>query len=250
MADKSFIEWTNSTWNVVTGCDKVSPGCKHCYAERYAIRLKNMGVKKYSHGFKLTLHPNVMDYPQSLKEPRMIFVNSMSDLFHKDIPFEFIDKVFDVIKRVDRHQYQILTKRGERLKEFASYYGSFPDNVWIGVSVETGVYKRRIDDLKTVDAKIHFLSLEPLLGPLGKLHLDDIEWVIAGGESGFNFRECRIEWLREIRDQCLAYKVPFFFKQWGGITPKAKGRILDGKIWNEFPAVEVSTVMESALRTG
>jgi protein gp37 len=242
MADKSFIEWTNSTWNVVTGCDKVSPGCKNCYAERYAIRLKNMGVKKYENGFKLTLHPDKMDYPLSLKGHRMIFVNSMSDLFHKDVPFEFIEKIFEVMKKADRHQYQILTKRSERLKEFSSHYGRFPDNVWIGVSVETAVYKKRIDDLKKVDAKIHFLSLEPLLGPLGKLELDDIEWVIAGGESGFNFRKCQADWFREIRNQCMEYRVPFFFKQWGGITPKANGRVLDGKIWDQYPR-QISCLM-------
>ena len=235
MADKSFIEWTNSTWNVVTGCDKLSPECKNCYAERYAMRLKSMGVKKYSNGFKLTVHPDVMDYPFSLKEPKMIFVNSMSDLFHKDLTFEFIERVFEVMKEVDRHHYQILTKRSERLKEFGIYYGKFPDNVWIGVSVESSTYKRRIDDLKRVDAKIHFLSLEPLLGPIGKIGLDDIEWVIAGGESGFKFRECKVEWIREIRDQCLENGVPFFFKQWGGITSKAGGRELDGRLWNEFP---------------
>jgi protein gp37 len=247
MADKSFIEWTNSTWNVVTGCDKVSPGCKNCYAERYAIRLKNMGVRKYSNGFKLTLHPDMMDYPFSLKQPKIIFVNSMSDLFHKDISFEFIEEVFDVMEKVDQHQYQILTKRSERLQEFGSYYGKFPDNVWIGVSVENIAYKRRIEDLKKVDAKIHFLSLEPLLGSLGKLDLDDIEWVIAGGESGFNHRKCRIEWVREIRDRCLEQKVPFFFKQWGGITSKAGGRNLDGRLWSEFPKLSSREVIQATL---
>src|SRR5262249_20789483 len=222
MADKSFIEWTNSTWNVVTGCDKVSPGCKNCYAERYSMRLKQMGVKKYINGFKLTFHPDKLDYPLSLKMPRMIFVNSMSDLFHKDISFEFIERVFGVMKNASRHQYQILTKRSERLVEFGNYYGKFPNNVWIGVSVETAQYKKRIDDLTKVQAKVHFLSLEPLLGSLGNLKLDNIEWVIAGGESGFNFRECNIEWIREIRDQCLEHGVPFFFKQWGGMTSKSK----------------------------
>lgn len=166
MADKSFIEWTNSTWNVVTGCDKVSPGCKNCYAERYAIRLKKMGVKKYSNGFKLTLHPSVMDYPLSLRESRMIFVNSMSDLFHSAISFEFIEKVFDIMKKADWHQYQILTKRNERLKEFGHYYGKFPDNVWIGVSVESALYKNRINDLGDIRARVHFLCLEPLLEPV------------------------------------------------------------------------------------
>jgi protein gp37 len=199
-----------------------------------------MGVKKYRHGFKLTFHPDTMDYPFNLKQPRMIFVNSMSDLFHKDIPFTFVEKVFEVMKKANWHQYQILTKRSEQLREFGEYYGQFPANVWIGVSVETALYKDRIDDLKTVKADIHFLSLEPLLGSIGKLDLNDIEWVIAGGESGFNFRECKPEWVREIKDQCIMAKVPFFFKQWGGITSKAKGRELDGKTWSQFPNVSKS----------
>lgn len=247
MADKSFIEWTNSTWNVVTGCDKVSPGCKNCYAERYSLRLKKMGVKKYSQGFKLTFHPDTMDYPFKLKQPKMIFVNSMSDLFHKDIPFKFIDKVFDVMTKANWHQYQILTKRSDRLREFGEHYGRFPDNIWIGVSIETEPYKKRIEDLRSIKANIHFLSLEPLLGPLGKLDLDDIEWVIAGGESGFSFRECKPEWVREIRDQCLKAKVPFFFKQWGGITSKARGRELDGKIWSQFPRSSRRKVLNTTL---
>jgi protein gp37 len=235
MADKSSIEWTNTTWNVVTGCDKVSSGCKNCYAERYAKRLQKMGIRKYRYGFKLTFHPDTMDYPLRLKEPKMIFVNSMSDLFHEKISFDFIVKVFEIIKKAYWHQFQILTKRNQRLREFGNYYGPFPDNIWIGVSVEAALYKERINDLKEVDANIHFLSLEPLLGKLGKLDLDDIEWVIAGGESGFGFRECKPEWVREIRDQCVKANVPFFFKQWGGITSKSKGRELDSKLWNEFP---------------
>jgi protein gp37 len=235
MADKSQIEWTNATWNVFTGCDKVSPGCKNCYAERYAKRLQNMGVKKYSDGFDLKFHPDVMNYPAKLKEPRMIFVNSMSDLFHERIDFELIDNVFLMMQEADWHTYQILTKRSERLTEFGKHYGKFPDNVWIGVSVESSLYKNRIQDLKKVQAKTHFLSLEPLLGVLGPLDLNDIEWVIAGGESGPNFRECKIEWVREIRNQCINAQVPFFFKQWGGLTSKSRGRILDRKIWNEFP---------------
>lgn len=237
MGDKSAIEWTNATWNVITGCDKVSPGCKYCYAERVALRLKKMGTKKYRNGFNLTFHPDTMDYPLKMKQPRMIFVNSMSDLFHEDIPFSFISQVFEVMKQANWHQYQILTKRSERLKEFAESYGKFPDNVWIGVSVELAAYKKRIDNLRAVDAKIHFLSLEPLLGPLGSLDLDDIEWVIAGGESGPHHRECKPEWVREIRDQCVTARVPFFFKQWGGAMSKSGGRSLDGKLWSQFPKV-------------
>ena len=238
MADKSSIEWTNATWNVVTGCDKVSPGCKNCYAERYSNRLQKMGVKKYRHGFQLTFHPDVLDYPSKMKQSRMIFVNSMSDLFHQNISFEFITKVFEVMRKANWHEFQVLTKRSKRLKEFSDFYGKFPDNVWIGVSVETTLYKERINDLRRVRSSIHFLSLEPLLGPLGKLNLSDIEWVIAGGESGFNYRECKIGWIREIRDQCIESNVPFFFKQWGGITPKAKGRLLDSKTWDEFPRLQ------------
>jgi protein gp37 len=247
MANKSFIEWTNSTWNVLTGCDKVSSGCRNCYAERYANRLMRMGTKKYSNGFKLTIHEDVMRFPLTLKQPKMIFVNSMSDLFHEDIPFDFIHRVFQTIKEADWHIYQILTKRSKRLAEFADYYGRFPHNIWIGVSIESAQYKHRILDLIKVGAKVHFLSLEPLLGSLGHLNLDDIEWVIAGGESGFGFRECKLEWLREIRDQCLHAEVPFFFKQWGGITSKANGRRLDGKIWSQFPAVQQQPTIKSVL---
>ena len=197
MADKSQIEWTNATWNVFTGCDKVSPGCKNCYAERYAKRLQSMSVKKYSNGFELTFHQDVMTYPSRLKDPRMIFVNSMSDLFHERIHFELIDNIFLMMQKADWHTYQILTKRSKRLADFGKYYGKFPDNVWIGVSVESSAYKNRIQDLKKVQAKTHFLSLEPLLGPLGPLNLKDIEWIIAGGESGPKFRECKVEWVRE-----------------------------------------------------
>jgi protein gp37 len=247
MADKSFIEWTNSTWNVVTGCDKVSSGCKNCYAERYAKRLQNMGVEKYRDGFELRLHPEVMTYPLGLKQPKMIFVNSMSDLFHEKIPFEFTRQVFDIMEKAHWHHFQILTKRGVRLTEFSKYYGEFPTNVWIGVSVETPQYKSRIDDLRNVNAKIHFLSLEPLLEPLGELNLDDIEWVIAGGESGPSFRDCKAEWIRAIRDQCIESDVPFFFKQWGGFTSKAKGRTLDGKIWNQFPALTSEEGINTSL---
>jgi protein gp37 len=169
MGEKSAIEWTNSTWNVVTGCDKVSPGCKNCYAERYALRLKKMGVKKYVNGFKLAFHPDVMDYPITLKQPRRIFVNSMSDLFHENIPFEFIERVFEVMEKANWHQFQILTKRGEKLKQFGSQYGKFPDNVWIGVSIENHFYKNRIDCLRTINAAIHFLSLF--------IHLCEYAWV-------------------------------------------------------------------------
>jgi protein gp37 len=247
MANKSQIEWTNSTWNVITGCNKVSPGCRNCYAERVANRLQKMGVKKYSNGFKLKVHPDVMNYPFTLKQSRMIFVNSMSDLFHEDLSFGFIKELFDIMNRANWHKYQILTKRSERLREFGKYYGKFPENVWIGVSIENEFYKYRIFDLKTINAKIHFLSLEPLLGPLGKLELEDIEWVIVGGESGPNHRECQIEWVREIRDQCIDHNTPFFFKQWGGLTPKSNGRKLDNKIWNEFPKLNEKIELKNII---
>lgn len=245
MGEKSAIEWTNSTWNVITGCDKVSPGCKNCYAERVATRLQKMGVKKYANGFRLKIHPDIMDYPFKIKQSKMIFVNSMSDLFHEKLSFDFIKKIFNIMEKANWHQYQILTKRNERLKEFGKYFGKFPNNVWIGVSVENSFYKKRIDDLKTIDAKIHFLSLEPLLGSLGKLDLDDIEWVIVGGESGPNYRECKIEWVREIRDQCIDHNTPFFFKQWGGLTPKSNGRKLDNEIWNEFPKLNEKIALKN-----
>jgi protein gp37 len=247
MGEKSAIEWTNSTWNVITGCDKVSPGCKNCYAERVATRLQKMGVKKYANGFDLKIHLDVMDYPFKIKQPKMIFVNSMSDLFHEKLNFDFIKKIFDVMEKANWHQYQILTKRSERLKEFGKDFGKFPNNVWIGVSLENSLYKKRIDDLKTVNTKIHFLSLEPLLGPLGKLDLHDIEWVIVGGESGPNYRECKLEWVREIRDQCIDYNTPFFFKQWGGLTPKSNGRKLDNEIWNEFPKLNEKIAIKNIV---
>lgn len=243
MGDKSAIEWTNTTWNVYTGCSKISPGCKNCYAERYALRLKNMGIKKYANGFDLTFHSDVLEYPLKIKSPRMIFVNSMSDLFHEDIHFDSIKLIFDIMEKAEWHNFQILTKRSSRLKEFGRWYGSFPKNVWMGVSVETSKYKKRIDELRNTKSKIHFLSLEPLLESLGILNLDDIEWVIAGGESGVNFRICKAAWIREIRDQCTKAQVPFFFKQWGGITAKSKGRLLDGKIWNEFPSLKQNKIL-------
>ncbi len=247
MANKSAIEWTNATWNVITGCDKVSPGCRNCYAEKFSLRLQKMGTKKYSNGFKLTIHEDVIDFPLKIKEPRMIFVNSMSDLFHKEISFEFIRMIFDVIEKAKWHKFQILTKRSERLKEFGKIYGDFPNNIWIGVSVENQYFKNRISDLKLIGSKVHFLSLEPLIGPIGQLELEDIEWVIAGGESGYNHRPCKIEWVREIRDQCIRTNTPFFFKQWGGKTSKSNGRLLDGKIWDQFPNIlkyDTSTILQ------
>ncbi len=230
----SKIEWTESTWNPLTGCTKISPGCKHCYAERMAKRLQAMGQPNYANGFKLTLHPQVLEIPLGWKKPQMIFVNSMSDLFHKDVPMDFIQQVFDVMRRADWHRFQVLTKRAERLLELDPQI-EWPSNVWMGVSVENKDYKYRIDLLRQTHAKIKFLSLEPLLGPLARLNLKDINWVIVGGESGPGARPLLEEWVIDIRDQCKAKQVPFFFKQWGGVHKKRAGRLLQGETYNQMP---------------
>jgi len=236
MATKSSIEWTESTWNPLTGCTKVSPGCKHCYAERMAKRLHAMGQPNYANGFKLTLHPQALEIPLSWKKPQVIFVNSMSDLFHKDVPIEFIQQVFDVMRRADWHTFQVLTKRAERLQEIDAQI-EWPANVWMGVSVENQDYTFRIDHLRQTHAKTKFLSLEPLLGPLSRLNLKGINWVIVGGESGPGARPMAEEWVIDIRDQCHAKCVPFFFKQWGGVQKKRAGRLLQGKTWDQMPAL-------------
>jgi protein gp37 len=234
MAARSGIEWTESTWNPLTGCDKISPGCKHCYAERMAKRLQAMGQPNYANGFKLTMHEHVLEKPLEWKTPQTIFVNSMSDLFHKDIPAAFIQHAFDVMRRANWHRFQILTKRSERLLELSSVI-DWPDNVWMGVSVENADYVFRINHLRETGAKVKFLSLEPLLGPLPHLDLGGINWVIVGGESGPGARKMDEEWVKEIRNQCLSARVPFFFKQWGGVHKKKAGRQLDGRIWDEMP---------------
>ena len=234
----SSIEWTEATWNPTTGCNKVSPGCKHCYAERMSKRLHAMGVKKYANQFELALHENALEIPLHWKKPRKIFVNSMSDLFHTDIPEEFIQKVFAVMRDAYWHQYQILTKRSERLLELDSQI-DWPNNVWMGVSVESKKFAYRIDHLQKTHAYIKFLSLEPLLGPLSNLNLVNIDWVIVGGESGPKSRHMKREWVLDIRDQCLQYEIPFFFKQWGGVNKKRAGRELDGKTWNNMPETEI-----------
>jgi len=228
------IEWTESTWNPVTGCTKVSPGCLNCYAERMTRRLQAMGQPNYKHGFNVAVHSRSLQQPLVLKKPQMIFVNSMSDLFHDKVPSEFILRVFDVMDKAFWHTYQILTKRADRLIEMDALI-DWPDNVWMGVSVETSDYKNRIELLKRCGAKVKFLSCEPLLGSLGKLDLKGIDWVIAGGESGPGARPVDPEWVEEIRDQCLKAKVPFFFKQWGGFNKKKAGRLLDGKVWDQMP---------------
>ena len=230
----SAIEWTESTWNPLTGCTKISPGCKNCYAERMAKRLKSMGQEKYINGFELTQHPQVLADPPLWKKPQVIFVNSMSDLFHKDVPLSFIKDVFSVMKEAHWHKFQVLTKRAERLAELSAEL-EWAENIWMGVSVENNDYQFRIDHLRTTGAKTKFLSLEPLLGPVSDMNLSKIDWVIVGGESGPKSRPIQEEWVLDIRDQCLATKVPFFFKQWGGVQKKKAGRLLQGKIWSQMP---------------
>jgi len=234
VAAKSSIEWTESTWNPLTGCTKVSPGCKHCYAERMAKRLKAMGQPNYANGFRLTLHEDVLELPLRWKKPQMIFVNSMSDLFHKAVPIEFIQRTFDVMRRAHWHQFQVLTKRSERLLELDPLL-QWPENVWMGVSVENADYFWRIDDLRITHARIKFLSLEPLLGPLPNLGLRGIDWAIVGGESGPGARPMDPAWVVDIRRQCQRARVPFFFKQWGGVHKSKAGRQLDGRTWDQLP---------------
>lgn len=238
MATNSSIEWTESTWNPLTGCTKISPGCKHCYAERMAKRLQAMGQVNYQNGFHLSLHEHVLEVPLHWKNPQMIFVNSMSDLFHENVPMEFIQKVFNIMRRASWHTFQILTKRSARLLELDSEI-TWPQNVWMGVSVENSDYIFRIDHLRQTHAKTKFLSLEPLLGPLPGLVLNGMDWVIVGGESGPGARPIDITWVRDIRDQCQTSLIPFFFKQWGGINKKKTGRSLDGRTWDEIPLAKV-----------
>lgn len=236
MATNSPIEWTEATWNPVTGCDKVSPGCAHCYAERMARRLQGMGQQNYARGFELTLQPHMLDLPLRWKKPRRIFVNSMSDMFHKDVPVAFIQQAFDVMRRADWHEYQILTKRAERLVELDSVL-DWPTHIWMGVSVENLRFVHRIDALRQTHARVKFLSLEPLLGPLPGLNLQGIDWVIVGGESGPRARPMEARWATDIRNQCTAAGVSFFFKQWGGVFKKRTGRELDGRTWNDMPRI-------------
>lgn len=235
MSEKTKIEWTEATWNPVTGCTKISAGCLNCYAERLAMRLKSMGNKSYQNGFDVTLQERMLNFPLKIKKPQTIFVNSMSDLFHEDVPLEYIKKVFDVMQLAHWHRFQILTKRAERLAELAPQLTWFP-NIWMGVTVENKDCMFRIDKLRTVNSSVRFLSLEPLLGPLPNLNLSGIDWVIVGGESGPGSRYMNPEWVKNIRDYCLEYGVPFFFKQWGGINKKKAGRLLDGRTWDEYPA--------------
>ncbi len=248
MARKSNIEWTDMTWNPVTGCTKVSPGCKHCYAETMAKRLKAMGSRRYVEGFKLTLQPDLLELPLRWRTPRRIFVNSMSDLFHPGIPDEYIFQVFDTMNRATRHQFQILTKRPERVLSLDTQL-SWSPNIWMGTSVENINYVDRIDDLRITSAHTRFLSLEPLLGPLPGLNLSCIHWVIVGGESGPHARPMNRAWVVDLRKQCRAAKVPFFFKQWGGVNKHRTGRLLDGRQYDEMPVEASRTHALTVLET-
>lgn len=236
MATKSNIEWTEMTWNPVTGCSKISQGCKHCYAERMANRLTAMGVTRYQNGFNVTLHPDLIDLPRSWRHPRVVFVNSMSDLFHDEVPLAYIRRVFATMRDCPRHTFQVLTKRSERLAELAPYL-LWPRNVWMGVSVENASVMDRVRYLQSVPAKVRFLSLEPLIGPLHDLPLEGIHWVIVGGESGPKSRPMQKEWVTSIFRQCRAARVPFFFKQWGGVRKDLTGREFNGRTYNEMPQI-------------
>jgi protein gp37 len=246
MGLKSAIEWTEATWNPVTGCTKVSAGCQRCYAERMALRLQGMGQANYAHGFKVALHTRALQRPLIWNKPRIIFVNSMSDLFHEEVPVEFIQKVFDVMRRADWHTYQVLTKRSQRLLELDPLL-TWPPHVWMGVTVENADYGHRIDHLRRTHAPVKFLSLEPLLGPMPNLDLIGIDWVVVGGESGPGARPMDATWVTGIRDQCLHARVPFFFKQWGGVNKKKAGRLLDGRTWDEMPVRGMAAAQPSLL---
>jgi protein gp37 len=238
MANNSKIEWTESTWNPVTGCSKISAGCRHCYAERMAKRLQAMGQPNYIDGFKVAIHENVLDKPIRMKKPQMIFVNSMSDLFHKNVPTDFILNIFDIMNRAYWHTFQVLTKRSDRLLKLDKKIDWSP-NIWMGVSVETERFMHRIDHLRDTNAITKFLSIEPLLGPIQNLNLHGIDWVIVGGESGPHARPMKAEWVLDIRDQCLVADIPFFFKQWGGVFKKRNGRTLEGRTWDQLPTAVV-----------
>ena len=230
------IEWTDATWNPVRGCTKISPGCKHCYAERFAERFRGVPGHPFEQGFDLRLVPGKLDEPLRVKKPQRIFVNSMSDLFHEEVPVEFIQQVFDVMNKANWHEYQVLTKRAERLEDLNGVIKWAP-HIWMGVSVENTDYVWRIDHLRRTGAHVKFLSIEPLISPIGKLNLRGIDWVIVGGESGPGARPMKKEWVIDIRDQCMESDVAFFFKQWGGVFKKRTGRELEGRTWDEMPTL-------------
>ena len=235
MAGNSAIEWTESTWNPVTGCSKVSDGCRNCYAERMSRRLQGMGLKKYARGFSVTTHESILEMPLGWCHPRLVFVNSMSDLFHPLVPDSFVRRVFEIMNRAFQHTFQVLTKRPERVVSMGDRL-TWTSNIWMGTSIESERWLSRLDSIRETGGHVKYLSLEPLLGPLPDLCLEGIDWVIAGGESGPGARKMKEEWVREIRDCCLLENVPFFFKQWGGVHKKRNGRILDGREWNQMPS--------------
>ena len=240
MASQTEIEWTNATWNPVTGCTKISAGCDFCYAERFSERFRGVPNHPFTQGFDLTLRPERLEQPLTWRQPKLIFVNSMSDLFHKGVPTAFVDRVFDTIERADWHTFQLLTKRSSRLRDYMNTrYAkkAAPRNLWVGASVEDSGRVSRIRHMRDAKAAIRFLSIEPLIGPMGRIDLTNIDWVIVGGESGPSARPIQADWVRSIRDQCIAAKVPFFFKQWGGYRPKSGGRDLDGREWNQMPEI-------------
>ncbi|OHD67541.1 MAG: hypothetical protein A2W19_01575 [Spirochaetes bacterium RBG_16_49_21] len=241
MAYKSSIEWTESSWNPITGCTKISAGCKNCYAERMAERLKKMGQRNYTNGFNLSIHESMFDLPMKWKKPQMIFVNSMSDLFHEDMPFPVINKIFDTMNKSYWHTFQILTKRSHILYKYHDYL-HWTDNIWMGVTIESQDYLHRIDDLRKTNAITKFISFEPLLSDINNLNLKGIDWVIAGGESGPKARAVKEEWILQIKDACISQNVPFFFKQWGGFNKKKSGRLLLQREWNQMPVISMKNL--------
>jgi protein gp37 len=251
MAQNSRIEWTDTTWNPVTGCTKISAGCDNCYAARFSERFRGVAGHPFETGFDLTLRPERLTQPLDWKQPRMIFVNSMSDLFHKDIPPTYIAAVFDTMEKADWHIYQVLTKRSSLLRKFVNARYSAakaPGHIWLGVSVENAQAASRVAHLRKANATVRFLSVEPLIAPVGKLDLQGIDWLIAGGESGPGARTMKPEWVLDVRDQCVASGVAFFFKQWGGRSPKSGGRLLQGREWNQFPKRRRTSRSQPALR--
>jgi protein gp37 len=251
MSDNTAIEWTDTTWNPVTGCTKISTGCDNCYAERFSERFRGVKGHPFETGFDLTLRPERLLQPLEWKRPRMIFVNSMSDLFHKEIPRVYVSAVFDTMEKANWHIYQVLTKRSSLMQKFINdryKERPAPTHMWFGVSIENEKATSRIVHLQKANANIRFLSIEPLIAPVGKISLDGIAWVIVGGESGYGARPMKQEWVTDVRDQCVAASVAFFFKQWGGRSPKAGGRLLDGREWNQFPPTRHAESPQLELR--
>jgi len=249
MSKDSSIEWTESTWNPVTGCTKISDGCKNCYAERMAKRLSAMGHPNYKYGFTVSCHEHVLDLPLNWRKPKMVFANSMSDLFHKNVNLSFIKKVFLTMNKARWHCFQVLTKRSNRMVKLSKKL-NWTSNIWMGVTVESYHYKNRILDLQETPANVKFLSLEPLIGPISKIPLEGIDWVIVGGESGPGAREMKKEWATDVRDQCVAAEVPFFFKQWGGVNKKRAGRLLDNRLWDQMPIIDMMVAESDSQLVG